>query len=67
VSYTRRTRDVWVLMQYTGSQYGAKGWEDVTAELERSEIRDRKREYQENQPGAYRIRKTRERIEQPTS
>lgn len=45
MSRERKTRDVYVIQQYT-----AQGWEDVTAEDSRSEARQRLKEYRDNQP-----------------
>jgi hypothetical protein len=57
----RKTRDVWVVQGNYG--YG-QGWEDVTAEETRDEIKQRLREYRENEPGTpFRVRRRRERIE----
>ena len=56
---TRKTRDIYVIQGNYGS-----GWEDITAELTRSEILARLREYRENEPQyAHRWRKRRERID----
>jgi hypothetical protein len=46
MAYIRKTEDVWVLQ---GNYYGE--WEDLTAEITRKEIQERKKEYRENQPG----------------
>jgi hypothetical protein len=55
----RKTRDVWVVQ----GNYG-QGWEDVTAEETFKEIRQRVKEYRENEPGtAFRVKLTREKIE----
>lgn len=54
--YQRSTEDLWVLQGY----YGGYGWEDLTAETSRLEIRQRLKEYQENEGGTYRIVKKRE-------
>ena len=43
----RKTYDIWVIQQYTGSQYK---WEDVCAEETFSEACQRAKEYRENQP-----------------
>lgn len=48
---------LWVLQGNYG--YG-HGWEDLTAEESWREIRDRRREYVENEGGSYRIIKRRE-------
>lgn len=62
MSYTRKTRDIWDVEQYTGPQYG---WEVVTAEDRRKDALARLREYRENQPDyPVRLRPRRERIEQ---
>ena len=39
--------------------YGSHGWELLTTEETKSEILERKREYQENEGGTYRIRRVR--------
>jgi hypothetical protein len=52
MAYTRKTRDEFVLQGNYG--YG-NGWEDLTAEETRKEIRARLREYRENEGGNYRI------------
>lgn len=44
--YVRKTQDEYVLQ----GRYG-HGWEDLTAESSWREIRARRREYQENEPG----------------
>lgn len=47
MKYQRKTRDVYVVQQYTGGQYG---WEDVGASYSRSDsVRDL-RDYRTNQP-----------------
>jgi len=48
--YVRKTEDEYVLQ----GRYG-HGWEDLTAETTRKEIKQRLREYQENEGGEYRI------------
>lgn len=59
--YIRKTRDYFAVEQYTGPQCG---WEEVTAEDERREARDRVREYRENQPEyPVRWRRRREKIQ----
>jgi hypothetical protein len=56
----RKTRDVWVVQGNYG--YG-HGWEDLTAEETFKEIRQRVKEYRENEPGVpFRVKLTRERI-----
>lgn len=61
MTYIRKTRDVWNVQQFTGSQYG---WEDVCAEERFREARERVKEYRANQPEyPVRIKRTRERIE----
>lgn len=61
MAYTRKTRDVFELEGY----YQPYGWELLTAEETRTEIRQRRQEYRDNEPGTpLRIRKRRERIEQ---
>lgn len=57
MAYKRKTRDYWELHMRT-----PEGWECVTAETEHKEIRQRAREYRENQPGQYKIVKKRELI-----
>lgn len=58
--YQRKTKDVFIIEQYTGSQYG---WEDVCCEDTLGEAKKRRNEYRENQPEyPARIRKKRERI-----
>jgi hypothetical protein len=47
MAYQRKTKDVWRVQQYTGSQYG---WETVCEEETYKEARERKLEYRENQP-----------------
>lgn len=42
----------WILEGF----YGTHGWELLTTEDKKSEILQRKREYQENEGGTYRIR-----------
>jgi hypothetical protein len=49
MTYTRKTKDVFVIQQYWGNQYG---WEDVTQEDTRKEARARLKEYRQNQPQA---------------
>lgn len=63
MTYQRKTRDVFNIEgAYPAGGYG---WEIVTAESTPVEARARLREYRENEPGIpFRIRKTRERIEQ---
>lgn len=61
-AYKRKTRDIYIIQQYTGPQYG---WEDLCEEDEWREAYWRKKEYQENQPEyPVRIVKKRERIEE---
>jgi hypothetical protein len=55
--YQRKTRDIFTVQAEWG-----QGWEDETSELTRKAARERLREYRQNAPGCYRIRKTRERI-----
>jgi hypothetical protein len=58
-----KTRLIWVVQGNYG--YGS-GWEDVTAEESSKEIRERIREYRENEPGVpFRLRRRRERIVAP--
>jgi N-methylhydantoinase B/oxoprolinase/acetone carboxylase alpha subunit len=60
-TYTRKTRDVYLIEQYTGPGYG---WEEVSAEENRADAQRCRNEYRENQPEyPVRIRKTRERID----
>jgi hypothetical protein len=54
-AYLRKTEDVWTLQ----GRYG-HGWEDLTAESSRAEIKQRLKEYRENEGGEYRIVKKRE-------
>ena len=64
MSYTRKTRDVWNVQQYTGPQYG---WETVCAEDRFRDARERLREYRKNQPEyPVRAKLCRERIEEVT-
>ena len=59
--YQRKTRDIFIIEQYTGPTYG---WEDVCCEDTLNEAKKRRDEYRENQPGyPVRIRKKRERIQ----
>ena len=61
MAYQRKTRDVWNVQQWTGTDYG---WEDVCAEDTYREACERRREYRENQPEyPVRIKLQRERIE----
>ncbi len=61
MTYTRKTRDYWAVEGNYG--YG-DGWEEVTAEETWKEIKDRLREYRENERGVpFRARKHREKIE----
>ncbi len=61
--YQRKTRDLWDIE----GNYGY-GWECVTCEETWKESRARLKEYRENEPGtAFRTRKYREQIEQPTT
>lgn len=55
----RTTRDLYVVQGNYG--YG-HGWEDVTAEDDRKQARQRLKEYIENSPGAHRLIKRRVRI-----
>ena len=62
MAYVRKTRDSWELQGNYG--YG-HGWETLTAEDKYREIRQRAKEYRDNEPGTrLRIRLVRERIEQ---
>ena len=56
--YVRKTRDVWRLQ----GNYG-HGWETECEESTAAEGRQRLREYRENGPGSYRLRKGREKVE----
>lgn len=47
MAYKRKTRDVYVVQQYTGGQYG---WEDVCESYSRSESLQDLRAYRANQP-----------------
>lgn len=58
MAYKRKTETVYNVQ---GFYYGE--WETVTAETEFYKARERLKEYRENQPGAYRLWRTRERIE----
>ncbi len=61
MSYQRKTRDIFTLQGNYGPPHG---WEDLTAEETRSEIKERAKEYRENEPGTpLRIRCKRERIQ----
>ena len=55
--YQRKTKDTHVLQ----GNYG-QGWEDLTAEDTKKEIRQRLKEYQENEGGNYRLIVRREKI-----
>ncbi len=55
--YQRKTRDIFTVQAEWG-----RWWEDETSELTSKAARERLREYRQNAPGCYRIRKTRERI-----
>lgn len=56
--YTRKTRDYWSV-----EGHYAHGWEEVTAEDDRKQARERIKEYRENEPGtSFRLRKYREKI-----
>lgn len=58
-SRKRKTEDVWTLQ----GNYG-QGWEDLTSEKSRKEILARKREYEQNEGGNYKIVMKRERIQE---
>lgn len=59
--YVRKTRTYFAIQQYTGREHG---WEEVCAEEQLSEARNRVREYRENQPEyPARWRRRRENIE----
>jgi len=61
----RKTRDIYVVQGNYG--YG-HGWEDVTAEDSLKQIRERLKEYRENEPGIpFRTITRRERIAPPAS
>jgi hypothetical protein len=60
MAYTRKTRDTYELQ---GNYGHGDGWECLTAEDSRAEIRQRLKEYRENEGGNYRIVKKRERID----
>lgn len=47
MAYVRKTKDVFAVQQYTGTQHG---WEDVCTEDTRKEAKQRLKEYRENQP-----------------
>lgn len=57
----RKTRDIYIIQQYSGALYG---WEDVSATLTRKEAQQHRNEYRANQP-QYRVRiiKMREKID----
>lgn len=56
--YTRKTKDIFYLLGY---YYGS--WEVLTAEISRNEIKERLKEYKENEPFTpYKIEKRREKI-----
>lgn len=58
--YQRKTRDLWAIQGYYGSQYG---WEDVTVEESFKDAREMLKCYNENEPDIpHRIHKFRERI-----
>ena len=59
MAYIRKTKDIFELQGNYG--YG-DGWECLTAEESRREIRERLREYRENEGGRYRIVRKREPI-----
>lgn len=55
----RKTRDIWVVQQYT-----SQGWEDVNAEETRQDGKRSVKEYRDNQPEyPARLVKRREKIE----
>lgn len=56
MAYQRTTTDEYTLQGNYG--YG-DGWEDLTSEDSRKEIRERLKEYRENEGGNYRIIKRR--------
>lgn len=62
MTYKRKTRDLFDILQYTGPAYG---WEVVNTEETREDGRRSRREYRENQP-EYPVKmvKRRERIAQ---
>lgn len=60
MAYVRKTRDVWRLQGNYG--YG-DGWETECEEDSRVQGLQRLKEYLENGPGAYRLRKGREKLE----
>lgn len=52
MAYIRKTRDEWQLL----GNYGfGDGWEILTCEDSRKEIRERLKEYRENEGGNYKI------------
>lgn len=57
MAYTRKTRDYWELQ----GNYGC-GWECLTAEDTREAIKQRLKEYRDNEGWNYRIVKKRERL-----
>jgi hypothetical protein len=59
ISYIRKTRDEYILQ----GNYGIHGWEDLCTEESIKEIKQRLKEYRENEGGTYRVVKRRVRIE----
>lgn len=49
MTYTRKTRDTWIIQQWWDSEYG---WEDICEEETRKDARQTVKEYRENQPEA---------------
>lgn len=61
MTYQRKTRDVFLVEQYTGHKYG---WECVSQYDDRKSAQAARQEYKENQPEyKCRIRQVREKIE----
>lgn len=58
MAYIRKTKDEFHIQQHTGTGYG---WETVCTEETRTEARQRKREYRENQP-EYPVRVIKKRV-----
>lgn len=61
MAYVRKTKDIYIIQQYTGPQYG---WEDVDCQETFTEAKNSKKDYRENQPEyPVRIQKRREKIQ----
>lgn len=61
MAYVRKTRDFWVV---EGLYYGV--WEYLCGAYTKKEAYDDLKAYRENEGGCYRVRKTRERIDDRT-